>query len=211
MNEAKIASIFLIGTLIGGAGTYWAVTGPIKKKYEGILDDEIAQVKDYYRIIHTKDEYPTPEDRLKEKAEEAEVQEKYLTKVSAYEIEQERTSGKSEVEERSIFDYNQKSKTEGGTVSNDSVRVITYEEFDGENDDYTKTTLTYYQGDDTVADEMDDIIADVEATLGPDGISSFGKLDPNSPDTAYIRNDRLRADYEVLLEEKSYREVVVGE
>lgn len=217
MSQAKIAAIFLTGVAVGGAGTYWAVTSHTKQKYERLLEEEVGQVKDHYRIIHKKDSYASPDDLLAERKEKEAALEEYKMNVSAYEIETERkvtgpATNHSELESRSVFDYSQLGKTEDKTVvDQSSAYAVTYEEFDGENEEYTKTTLTYFKGDDTVADEVDDIIQDVEATLGSEGLTSFGKLDPDNPDVAYIRNDRLRTDYEVILEERSFREVVVGE
>lgn len=219
MNQTKIAAIFLTGVAVGGIGTYWAVTSHTKKKYEAILDTEIAQVKEHYRVIHKKDSYDTPEDLLAERLEKESAKEEkaeYLERVSAYEIDGERGEvTKDRVEtrvDRSIFDYSQLGNTKEASVSDKAAAYpISYEEFDGENPHYTKTTLTYYKPDETVADEMDDVIQDVDSTLGPEGLTSFGKIDPNNPDTTYIRNDVLKVDYEVIIEERSYREVVIGE
>lgn len=217
MNQAKVAAIFLTGVAIGGGGTYWAVTKQLKGKYEFLLDKEIEDVKSHYKIVREKDKYDSPEDLLAERKEKEAAKDEYITKVSAYEIETERNIGGTNpassgtnTEERSIFDYATTKSPGGETLKTQETPYgVTYDEFDGENENYTKNTLTYYRGDDTVADEVDDIVDDVEELIGKDGLELFGS-DPNQPDVAYIRNDKLHADYEVLLEERGYNEVVVG-
>lgn len=216
MNQYKIAAIFLGGAVLGGAGTYWAVHGQLKDKFESRAEAEIADVKDHYKIIHSKKDQPTPGDALAQKkvVETKEVstfpKKDYLKKVSQYQIETERDESKSGVEERSVFDYTGLGKTEGKDMTDRSEAYpVTFEEFDTENLEYTKTTLTYFQGDDTVSDEEDDIIEDVIGVIGSKGLGSFG-YDPDHPHTAYIRNDHLQSDFEVIIDERTYREVVIG-
>lgn len=214
MNQYKIAAIFLGGAVLGGAGTYWAVHGQLKDKFQRQAEEEIADVKDHYKIIHSKKDHPTPGDALAEKVGVEKSQYKgkdYLKRVSHYQIETERDESKSGVEERSVFDYTHLGKTEDNDMPNEhqEAYAVTFEEFDGEYEEYTKTTLTYYQGDDTVADEEDDIIDDVISVIGSKGLGSFG-FDPLHPDTAYIRNHRLQSDFEVITDERTYREVVIG-
>lgn len=74
--------------------------------------------------------------------------------------------------------------------------VITPDEY-GENDEYNRVTLTYYQGNDVVADDTDEPLEDLEDTIGADSLSHFGEYED---DTVFVRNDRRRTDYEILLD-----------
>lgn len=88
-------------------------------------------------------------------------------------------------------------------------KVISIEEYQDGNPHFDKCTLVYYELDNTLADEAEDIIPDVNSVIG-DGLLSFGELSEDA-DTVYIRNEALGIDYEVLRMEKSYLESVLGE
>jgi hypothetical protein len=74
--------------------------------------------------------------------------------------------------------------------------VIKPEEF-GENDDYNQVSLTYYIGNGVVTDENDEPLENVEDTIGSDYVQHFGEYEE---DSVYVRNDRRRTDYEILLD-----------
>lgn len=72
--------------------------------------------------------------------------------------------------------------------------------------EYSKSTLTYYQGDDVLVDDQDVPIYNYEKTASP---LTFGK-GSQDPSIVYIRNERLEADYEVLLDHGHYAVEVLG-
>lgn len=79
--------------------------------------------------------------------------------------------------------------------------VITSEAF-GELYDYEVITLNHY-ADCVLTDDQDEIIDNPEEIVGDDYIECFG-TNEDDPDTVYVRNDRLRCDYEILLNSDSY-------
>lgn len=85
--------------------------------------------------------------------------------------------------------------------------LITDEEFTNENRHYEKLTLWYYELDQTLADDNEEIIDNVDQLIGE------GTLDNMVDDerTIYIRNDRQGADFEIICLNKSYKEEVLGE
>lgn len=82
--------------------------------------------------------------------------------------------------------------------------VISPEEF-GDLPDYDVITLTYYEGDCILADELDDVIDDVDTIVGFDAFNHFGDYED---DSVHIRNDALKCDYEILLDIRSYLDVI---
>ena len=86
--------------------------------------------------------------------------------------------------------------------------VITFEQFNEEYDRYDKETMTYYAGDDTLADECEGIVDDVNDLVG-DSLSRFGE-NSEDPDVVYVRNDSLEIDYEIVRSPGLYSEVVLG-
>lgn len=87
--------------------------------------------------------------------------------------------------------------------------VITFEQFNEEYDRYDKVTMTYYAGDDTLADEYEGIVDDVNNLVG-DALTRFGE-GSSDPDIVYVRNDSLEIDYEVIKSEGSYSDIVLGQ
>lgn len=69
--------------------------------------------------------------------------------------------------------------------------------------DYPTISLTYYEGDDTLADDDDKIIKNVDELVGEDFASHFGEYEE---DSVYIRNDNVKAVYEILRDYGSYTE-----
>ena len=81
--------------------------------------------------------------------------------------------------------------------------IIAPEEF-GEFEDYEKISLTYYS-DDILADENDDPVDEFEDIVGEDFPDHFGEYED---DSVFIRNDRLKSDYEILYDSRKYSDVV---
>src|SRR5690606_9493676 len=79
----------------------------------------------------------------------------------------------------------------------DKPYVITLEEYMAGEKNYTQTALTYFDGDDVLADERDSIIEDIEATVGRENMLRFGHAS-NDRNLVYIRNDRIELDFEVV-------------
>lgn len=61
--------------------------------------------------------------------------------------------------------------------------------------EYDAVTLTYYV-DGVLEDELGDVVEDVEGTVGLEFINHFDENE-NDEDTVYVRNERLRTDYEI--------------
>lgn len=83
--------------------------------------------------------------------------------------------------------------------------IISPEEF-GDQDEYDEISLTYY-ADGTVTDDNDRAMSEdeVEETIGKESLTHFGEYED---DSVFVRNDRLKADYEVLIDQRSYADVL---
>ena len=88
---------------------------------------------------------------------------------------------------------------EGGTDDMKKPYVISPDEY-GEMDDYDLYSYTYY-ADKVLADENNEPIEDVDQRIGLESLNHFGEY---GDDSVYVRNDKLRADYEILLDDEKY-------
>lgn len=77
--------------------------------------------------------------------------------------------------------------------------VISPLEF-GEKEDegYTTVSLMFYS-DGLLADDMGEVIENIDETVGVDSLNHFGEYED---DSVFVRNDRLKIDYEILLNNK---------
>ena len=73
----------------------------------------------------------------------------------------------------------------------------------GEFDDYEKISLTY-TADGVLLDDMNEIVDDIEETVGEDSLEHFGEYED---DSVYVRNDAKKCDYEILLDQRNYQEI----
>ena len=82
-----------------------------------------------------------------------------------------------------------------------------FEEMEQNNLGHSHSVLTYYRGDAILCDELDSPIYDPERVVGK---LEFGK-GSQDPNVVYIRNEKLMADYEVLLDPGYYQVEVLGQ
>lgn len=87
--------------------------------------------------------------------------------------------------------------------------VISQEEFDQGNAHFDKITLSYYDIDDVLADERDEVIPRVDDVIGRSSLTEFGSQCDDDR-IVHVRNERYGADYEVILTGECYIESVLG-
>lgn len=87
--------------------------------------------------------------------------------------------------------------------------VISFEEFNENSTDWEQNNLVYYEGDDVLADERDNPIPEIEATVGYDNLNRFGH-GSQDPKVVYIRNERTEALFEVIKNEGKFADQVAG-
>lgn len=172
------------------------------KKYEGLENEEIKNMKDNINKNiekhHKREEKKTYVDYVKKYNPNEIVKDKYYDIPYPDVIDE---------------DYHEDDELPEDPPENDlqyeKPFVISREEFDEEFLHFDKITITYYEKDDVLADEQDEIIPDVEAVVGYDSLSRFGDMSDDDC-VVYVRNVRLGADYEIILAQESYAESVLG-
>ena len=117
--------------------------------------------------------------------------------------EDQKTTNKEIIDENKYTTYSDNKKKEKGDIM-DGIYVISPEEF-GEDNDYGTESLTYYT-DGIITDTYDNVIEDPIALIG-DGVRHFGEYED---DSVFVRNDRLRTDYEILADTRRYGDVYNG-
>jgi hypothetical protein len=180
--------VFLLGAAAGSL-TAWRL---LKGKYEQIAQEEIDSVKE---VFSKKSPSEAEENGgAREKADMA----KEKASVTEY---------AARIRENGYTNYSNIGfdKKEEADVKPDEPHVISPEEF-GEIEDYEKIGFTYY-ADMVLADEDNKSVPpdEIKDMLGTEALNSFGEYED---DSVFVRNDRLKCDYEILLDQRKYRDVV---
>lgn len=87
--------------------------------------------------------------------------------------------------------------------------VISRAQFDDAEVGLDQVTVTWWDKDDTLSDEQERIMTDIDGTVGIDNLQKFG-LGSDDENVVYIRNERISTDFEVVRDYGSYNEEVAG-
>lgn len=179
--------VFIAGAGIGSVCT-WHL---LKRKYELISQEEIDSVKAAYASRETNEKLGKSfqdgiENVEKNEAGDNEDLKKYTSIIS----------------KGGYTDYSRDVEKERRAFV-EKPYVISPEEF-GEFEEYEKISLTYYS-DGVLADENDEEINDVDEIVGEKSLTHFGEYED---DSVFVRNDRLKCDYEILLDQRNYSDIV---
>jgi hypothetical protein len=188
MNKTINFMMFVLGVAVGSVVTWRYV----EKKYEQIAQDEIDSVKE---VFSKREAEFTENTEARIKADNAKEKPSVI-EYAACLREQGYTNYSDMVDEKT-------EEVKEEPMSVDKPYVIAPEEF-GDLDDYETISLTYY-ADQILADDNDAIVDDVEGVVGFDSLNSFGEYED---DSVFVRNDRLKCDYEILLDQRKYSSVI---
>ena len=77
--------------------------------------------------------------------------------------------------------------------------VISPDEY-GEIDEYEQVTL-WYHSDGVLVDDDGNVVDDVEEIVGEASLKTFGEYEQ---DSVFVRNDRMKSDYEILRDKEAF-------
>lgn len=112
-----------------------------------------------------------------------------------------RETDNEETYEKIMKKYNNLEDTDK-SESSEKPYVISPDEF-GEFEDYEKISLIYYN-DGVLTDENNEIVDDINEIVGEDSLKHFGEYEE---DSVFVRNDKLKCDYEILYDLRKYKNV----
>lgn len=177
MNSTLSKIIIFAAGAVLGSLATWKV---VETKYKRLADEEIASVKKTYSEQFAPKKFE-PKEFTPEKFETKE------------------------------YDEHEELVTELGYTNYENIRkekavskphIIPPEEY-GEKDEYETESLTYY-ADGVLTDDQDNPIEDVDNVVGYGFESHFGEYED---DSVFVRNDRLKIDYEILADQRNYSDI----
>lgn len=196
MKSKMINTImFITGVALGSLVTWKYV----KTKYERIAQEEIDSVKDAFNT------------------QKCALKENELENTEANEVEDTETEAEAEMRDyndiasryaNTTVSSSTKNEEKGGgmcvSVNTERPYVISPDDF-GELDGYETATLTYY-ADGVLEDDYYIVIeeSEVDNMVGVDSFNHFGE---HEQDTVFVRNEKLKTDFEIQRDLRKYSEI----
>ena len=194
-NNVKCLLAFTFGAVVGVAASWKYMELKYEKKYQ----EDIESVKEVFssKPVEEKLEEADEED------EQVETEETYESEEPDTEFTKEDRNDYHKILQTQNYHNNYSSISKEGDASDESLVDGPYIIDPGEVGelDYEVIELVYYEGDHVLADELDEIVDDVEGTVGKANLEKFGEYD-----SICVRNDMRRVDYEILLDVREFTE-----
>lgn len=182
MNKNILSNVimFATGAAIGSVVT-WKL---LKTKYENLVQEEVAAIREVYAMEQECNEDDTESEDDEE--DDAQDKEEYKKIASRYSNDDEDEDEEEEEEgEEMIEPY-----------------VIVPEEFD--ENGYDTATLFYYADGVLAYGDTNEVVENVEDLVCEDFADHFGEYEA---DSVFVRNDNLKMDFEILRDLRPYSEV----
>lgn len=212
-------NIKLLGTFIGGAAIGSLITfALVKEKYEALIDGEIEAMRIFYEDKYSDEERPKEEEEpevVDDLREATSIKEGITIEMNDYTKYTERYKSDASEERPNEEDYHEEDNEMPPVLDEDYEMldrpyVISFDEYTNSMTHIDKIELVYFKGDDVLVDDQDDIIDNVEYLIGEDNLFELGN-EPETPNVLYVRNPKTGADYEIVQNHASFREVVLGD
>lgn len=199
------AAAALVGAGLGSVVTYFAV----RKKFDDFANAEIAEVKEYYRLLRKEDvdlDKVADDVATEEAQSEAEKIVRFQEYVSEDVLEEELTNV-FEVDEEDPGDPLLDTDYQDilAVRNTEEPYVISKQEHQSAPSEYGRHSLIYYPDDNILIDPSGMVIPNIELVLGPDAIGMFGKCS-GAADLVYVRDDEAEDVYEVFREQQGFFE-----
>lgn len=211
MNWKTVAAAIGIASFVAGSATgFFTAKRLLEKKYEELLKQEIEYTKKFYARQAKKDGFESPIEAAKAllPEEAADALLKYQTAVVT---DYHAISKGGEQIVRNIFAETSSVDLEKEIAARteEAPYIISVREYSENELDHQQATLTYYAGDQVLADEKDENIPNTDETVGDNNLPRFGHRSED-PNTLFVRNEALEMDFEIVLKQGKYKEIVLG-
>lgn len=223
----------------GAALSFFVTKEKLRTHYEEISQREIAEAKEFYRKLYKAEDYETPGDVVEKlhpqeepneyaqdprAVQAAEVLKSYgghdlrrpvvadTLKKAGVVVEEEIAISRNvfieaEAAEQSVTDPDWKAELMSRTE--EAPYVLSQAEYMENESDWVQVSLTYYEGDEVLADDQDKRIEDPDDVVGLYNLARFGHWS-NDENVVYIRNDVRETEFEVVLNHGKYSQIVQG-
>jgi len=217
-SNVKATLAFIVGVAVG----VLAVDKVLKTKYENISREEIESVKSRFEstrpeiVNYCDEDVKMTQELYQSKKAASELREaadkaKEKPGISQY-AEQLRRNGYTNYATPVVpstpvveppIEPDDDDTTQEETADLGAPYVIPPEDF-GEFEEFEKISLIFW-ADRILTDDNNLPVEDVANSVGVESLSTFGEYED---DSVFVRNQRLRCDYEILLDQRRYEDVI---
>ena len=199
MNSKIINTlVFAAGAAIGSVAT-WVI---LRNKYEKLVQEEIESIKEAFAgneqdvPAEVTDEETDDDSDVAPNGVGRQINWEELEDLNEEEIDED-----EELNEyaKALDNY---TKQEGGAEKVAAAPYVIAPYDFGELDNWHQVELTYY-ADDILEDDEYNIVTDGDELLGPKALTTFGEYED---DAVFVRNERLRTDFQILRDPRTYDE-----
>lgn len=213
VSRKVLLAVGIIG--LGWGFTFGAMAGyqfakrRLEPKYEQRLAEEIEDTKRFYARLNDEKKGVKPSDFLETAAD---ALERYQGLADDDGETVREPDVEINVEVKNVFTDNRPEEFdlefEQSNRSPEIPYIIDHDEYMSAEPGFEQVSLTYYEGDDTLADDQDKHIPLVDDVVGEDNLRfGYGSGDPN---TVFIRNEKMSTDFEVTKSDGKYAHEVLG-
>ena len=219
-SRAALGFAFIAGVAIGVIAGAHVVKKAIMEDMEARIDEEIETFRASYGAVHKKP-WATPQEAVAELHPEAVIQVNKFEQPEprtpvAYDKIREFKEGDVAPDEDIDPEEEHALEAEFGSeaVQNNifegqRILLIPEEVFAEDEGDFVKETVNWYPLDEVLTDVRDNKIESYAKTVGTEFVSKFGVGE--DPNTLFVRNERLKVDYEICNQPNgSYEQLVLG-
>jgi hypothetical protein len=208
------------GTACGCVAGYFWTKGRLETKYQQLADAEIAEMR-RWREENTTEVTTHSEDKPELSQVVKELGYKDDQRIAYDKVEQEPPMEPQQEEEapRNVFEIPQPTQeelepdwdyaTEVKNRTNEDPFIIHRDEWNEGESNFDQISLTYFEGDDTLANERDKVIEDQDKVIGLGNMLKWGH-GSGDPNVIYVRNPVLALDIEVTRSLGTYASEVHG-
>lgn len=202
--NSKITNVlmFAVGAAVGSAVT-WKV---VKTRYERIVQEEIESVKTAFNDLvairpdESNETEETDESDPKPQQKQGKINWSELEDLDEEEDDEYEPTEEDREEYDRLTSVYTNEKGGAGKMERDPYVIAPYDF--GEIDGYHTIELTYY-ADDVLEDDSYCIVNDRDELIGPKALNTFGEYED---DAVFVRNERLRTDFQILKDYRTYAE-----
>jgi hypothetical protein len=225
---------FLGGVALGGGIGYKFSVSQLDDKYNELMEEEIARTRKFYERVHKAGDFETPAGAAEAMGVDIPLEEAAdalagyqgkvdYTKFYAHElslnldenpfvkaagIPSEEAIVVGEPIEQNVFDQ---AEDIGFTKRDpDKPYQITMLEFAENETDYEQLSATYFAGDNVLTDDQDQPVDPMEPVVGFGRDAAVNVDRFGGQNVIYVRNERLKTDYEVNKSDGKYAYEVAG-
>lgn len=207
-NPIVVASAFLAGITAGAYVSHILTKKHMALRYEAILENEIEKAHEYYKSRNAETFVENVSVIVQNEEPEAKKAEGIMGKAGYVAYHNVSKSAEDVPTEKVVevitFDYEEEERKRSSGLP----YIIDMETYMTNEDDNDQLTLVYYDEDEVLSDDADEIVHTKNELIGTGNLRfGYGSEDPK---IVYIRNEQIATDYEVVLFENSYTKEVLG-